>query len=119
METLDTIHCWLEQTGWQNQYGSKTHDLWWRRMCVKPECFANQGKGGVVVQLKEYVHGEHVSYTVEVAAEADDGVWIDFSCYGIGLSELRGCLERQIDKLARAWVACQTGQGGRDGCSRD
>jgi hypothetical protein len=124
METVESIHAWLESTGWQSGRIRRDRDqTWWRKINVFPRCFHNRENNGIVVELtetdcREYGESDWVGYGVSLKAEADDGVWVDLSCYGMGLEDIKHHLERQIDKLAMAWVACQSGQGephgGRD-----
>jgi hypothetical protein len=124
METVESVHAWLESTGWQSgRVVRGINKTWWRSVNIYPRCFHNRTKPGIVVELvetdsRQYGDPDWVAYTLSLRAASDDGVWVDFSCYGMGLEDVKKNLERQIDKLSRAWVACQSGQGepygGRD-----
>jgi hypothetical protein len=113
-DEIDQMHRWIEQSGWcrgrQRTDCGRAKTAWYRRVNVKPLCKANCENPGVQVELMEHDYRDSypdaVSYTVGLVAQCSDGVWVDFKCYSIDVDELKGCLESQVEKLAKAWVAC-------------
>ncbi len=104
---------WVEEQRW------KPGKVWQHESCdkiwykyfpdVKPRCYGNNDKD-LQLTLKAYnfiSFGEGISFSVEICAESYDGIWINFSAYQIKNNDLKLILDKQVQKLIRAWIACQ------------
>ena len=99
-------HGWRESSSQNSAYSSKTR-YWYKRFPnVTPGCQCNDDKPGVQLVVSEFVHGDHISYEIDITAESMTGVWMELKAYAIrGPDELMRVLDREIIRLVKAWEA--------------
>ena len=108
---MPNLYDWLRHLGWR-EYSKAPHDrfdrVWYKFFECEPHDYGNPDKPGVQVGLKQWVFPEHISYQLNLTAVCDDDICVELECYGIGENELVEKLDPCVEKLIRAWKACQT-----------
>ena len=111
---IQELDQWLTESGWRRYsagVASRNVFFWQKKTDCQTLC---QSNGSIYINLKAYDRhdGQHAGmpkdrwiFEVELTAEPNDKVWVDFKCCGIWLSDLKDVLGLQVEKLLRAWVA--------------
>ena len=111
---IQELDQWLTESGWRRYsagVASRNVFFWQKKTDCQTLCQSNDS---IYINLKAYDRhdGQHAGmpkdrwiFEVELTAEPNDKVWVDFKCYGIWLSDLKDVLGLQVEKLLRAWVA--------------
>lgn len=106
---VESVREFLASYGWRQVSPGETStggEYWYKQFKHAPRCKCNdenEGIQAVVFFHKLSGHFGH-SYSVEIAAEKPDGVWVKLSAYGIG-PEIREILGAQVAQLLAAWTA--------------
>lgn len=103
----------LEQEGWREYPPSSLDSFnraWFKRFPDASQDWCNSEKPGVQIGLEMWDHRpqhHHIGFELRLYGECEDGYPVRLRAYCIGPESLSAVLDSQVDKLLRAWEACQ------------
>jgi hypothetical protein len=100
----------LQELGWKeysNMFEDSSRTFYKQFPEVVPACKLN-GKG-IQVCLEYSPHGYTLAQvSLTLRAQCQDDRWVDLSCYDLNMATLFAVLDKECQRLIKAWQACNS-----------